>query len=317
LTTGSSSASIRKGRKRSALLPEEPPRHGPSVEGREKIEPDMNTQRLAKLELSAPRLAADLATAKGFAYHDAYSEYVCGRWPTCMLWNRTGTVEEQFVSEYDGPARKTSYGKALPYISELIEQVFDLKNLRFARLVQLTPNTVIIPHRDFVELGNNFCRVHVPLLTNESCWNSEGDVVFHMPAGEVWFLDASVPHSAASFWDEVRTHIMLDFAHEGDPRQLLRIDTCPDQTIPPERIVTRPPISPEEEEALRSLHRLIDLDNYRDVLALLIRKYFRRQVPVAAVFDWMFDIAALSGNQALSERIFQLRERCLIHRTTG
>src|SRR5947209_19119672 len=151
----------------------------------------MNTHRIGKLDLAPERLAADWATADGFSYHDSYSEYVCGRWPNCMLWNRTGTIEEKYVSRYEGLARKTAYGAALPYISELIETMFDVRSLRFARLVQLTPYTVLIPHRDFLELGTSFCRIHLPLRTDPACWHGEGNVVFGMAVGEIWFLDAS------------------------------------------------------------------------------------------------------------------------------
>src|ERR1700737_2305320 len=221
---------------------------------------------------------------------------------------------ERYAPDHTAIDLAAEIGSALPYISEIIEQIFDLSSLRFARLVQLTPNTVLVPHRDFVELDTEMTRIHVPLRTSPSCLHGEGRVVFHMQVGEIWYLNAGVVHTAASFARETRTHLMLDFRPTDDLRKLLRIECDDDEDIPAANLATRPPFTSRDEEALHALDRIIDLENYRDVLALLIRKYFRRNVPVSVIFEWLMDIVKRSRNEDLLDVVRKFSNRCLIER---
>ena len=62
------------------------------------------------------------------------------------------------------------------------------------------------------------------------------------------------------------------------------------------------------------LARVIDRVNYRDVLSLLIKKYFTTDLDASAVFDWLEEIAELSGDPKLVSRVQEDREKCLIQR---
>lgn len=274
----------------------------------------MNTGRFARLSLDPDSLAADLRTISSFTFDSAYREFVFGEWRSCMLWNSSGSVDETHISSTEGAARPTVYGRAAPYLAGLVEQVFRLDRLRFGRIAQLMPGTVLVPHCDFLELSENLLRIHVPLYTSRTCLNAEESVVFHMDAGEVWLLDANRIHSAASFWDQPRTHLILDFAATGDIDDLLRIDVDGARAIPIESVAFRPTIAPDEVEALMALSRVIDHQNYRDIFALLIRKSFCRDVSLSTVYNWLAAIGQGSGNQALVEELERQRRYFLVCR---
>jgi L-proline cis-4-hydroxylase len=274
----------------------------------------MNTHRIAKVDLDTGRLALDLETAAGFHYSDSYSEFICGEWHSCMLWNASGKVEDTQLCDYSGAAQQTDYGKALPYLRELMEHTFDLSKLRFARLVKLRPNSVIIPHRDFLELGQTMRRVHLPLQTDAHCFSAEEATVYQMRTGEIWFIDASKVHTAASFSKRDRLHLILDFTQGDEIESVLNIEASGQQAIPAENIVARPAPDAAEEETIASFSHIVDLDNYRDILALLIRRYFRKAFHAATVFDRLLAMAERAGKITLVETIRRHRDYCLIAR---
>ncbi len=57
---------------------------------------------------------------------------------------------------------------------------------------------MIFPHKDYLEFKKGFNRVRVVLYTDKNCLNSEKDTIYHMRAGEVWYVDGSNIHSAMS-----------------------------------------------------------------------------------------------------------------------
>ena len=84
--------------------------------------------------------------------------------------------------------------------------------------------------------------------------------------------------------------------------------------IPTENIVRRAPLRPGEKEAFFALARVIDLTNYKDVLGLLIKKFFTTDIAVTTVFDWLSEIARQSGNPEAVERVQWHHDHCLIKR---
>lgn len=274
----------------------------------------MNTHRIAKLDLDPARLADDLRRSENFNFSDAYGEFICGEWRSCMLWNEKGDVGNTLLSNHDQPAMKTAYGLEMPYVSEVITRNFDMSRLRFARLVKLRPHSVIIPHRDFLELGQGLIRIHLPLVTDSNCFSGQDDVVYQMKVGEVWFIDATRVHSAASFSQQDRLHLILDFAHGDATSPLSNVTWNPNGSIADESIARRAPLTAADEEAISSLHTIIDQDNYRDILALLIRKYYRTDFTASFVFDLLLRVAEKSGNRALYEEIKGHADYFLINR---
>jgi hypothetical protein len=274
----------------------------------------MNTHRIACLQLDEQRLAADLRVALDFDYNDSYSEFFCGEWRSCMLWNGSGDVADTHLKDYIGAARMTEYGRRMSYVRELLEASFDLGQLRFARLVKLCPNSVIIPHRDYLELGEALRRVHLPLQTDSSCFSAQERTVYHMAAGEIWFIDATKVHSAASFSQRDRLHVILDFSQGDEIAPLLRVSVSPEQVIPASSQIPRPELDEQDYRALMALGQVIDEDNYRDILALLIRRYFRKVFDAASIFDQLVDMAHQAGKRALADTIIRHRDYYLVAR---
>lgn len=83
--------------------------------------------------------------------------------------------------------------------------------VRYARLMRLTPGSVIKEHFDMdlmAEMGT--ARVHVPVTTNpdvEFLLNRER---VDMKPGETWYLRLSDPHSVANRGASDRIHLVLD-----------------------------------------------------------------------------------------------------------
>jgi L-proline cis-4-hydroxylase len=274
----------------------------------------MNTHRIACLELDERCLARDLQAALAFDFNDSYSEFFCGEWRSCMLWNGSGEVADTHLKDYSGAARITAYGRRMDYVRELLEASFDLSQLRFARLVKLCPNSVIIPHRDYLELGEALRRVHLPLQTDSSCFSAQERTVYHMAAGEIWFIDATKVHSAASFSQRDRLHVILDFAQGSEIAPLLRVPTSTEQVIPAASLIPRPELDAQDHSALMALGQVIDEDNYRDILALLIRRYFRKAFDAASIFDRMVDMARQAGKRTLADTLSRHRDYYLVAR---
>ena len=269
------------------------------------------TRRIGTIEVDAERAAADLAAVDPFGYLIAYDEFICGSWRTCMLWNGSGDGKDTQICGYDGAARMTAFGASVGYVQELLEATFDLEDLRFARLTRLGPGTVAVPHRDFLELDSDLTRIHIPLETADACYASEESTIYRMRLGDVWSLDASRPHSIANFSTGNRTHLLVDFATE--PHCAVRPDGS-DDSIPIDAIVPRRPLRPGEREAFARLADIVDPTNMKDILSMLIRRYFVADMEVTDVFRWLSEIAADSGDDEVLDQARRLEEHSLVAR---
>lgn len=271
------------------------------------------TTRITRLELDRARLSADLAAAEQFGYNDSYSEFICGSWRSCMLWNRTGDLTDAQLEDYRGAARITGYGGQLPYLTELVERTFRTDLLKFGRLARLTPGSVLVPHRDYLELEDDLTRLHIPLQTGPECFSSEDETVYQMAFGELWFLDATRAHSAASYADRDRVHLILDFA-TPDLAGVLRSGEVPREGIPQDSVVPRRPLKEGERESFLALAGVIGPGNFQDVLAIVIKRYFEAELAVSDVFGWLGAIAGAAGQPDLVARARRQEEHCLVSR---
>lgn len=275
----------------------------------------MKARLLGSIDLDATRLADDLASVEALPFNSSYNEFACGDLSSSMLFNRTGDVSDAMLGDYDGSGQLTAAGQAMSYVVGVVRERFDLTTLRFARLLRLGPSSVIIPHRDYLELERRFTRIHVPLRTDEHCFHSEDDTVYQMGLGEVWFLDATRLHSAASFSRVHRIHMILDFEEANDPQSLLR---DPDgvlsngATALDSHVVSRQPIGAAQKRALDGLSGVLTGDTLTDVLSILVKTCYQRDVPMASVFGWLQEIAAAGGQPDVVARVSDL-ERYLVN----
>jgi hypothetical protein len=141
---------------------------------------------------------------------------------------------------------------------------------------------VIIPHRDLLELNDlpdsarNAHRVHIPLATNEHAFFSEGNTVFRMEEGEVWFLDASQIHSVAALADEPRIHLIFDFVGTAGDRPLLNVEPGPGSgEIRSDRVTPRPPLPEGDRAALLRLAEVLTMDTFSEIFSIVIKRHYR------------------------------------------
>lgn len=273
------------------------------------------TRRLARLSLDSARLGEDLARSDKFRYSDAYSEFTCGSWKGSALVNQSGDLYDTRIMDYDGPYQLTEHGRQMPYVMETVERHFKTDSLRFVRLGRITPGSVMVPHRDYLELSGELVRIHIPLLTSDACFSSEDETIYQMRLGDVWYIDASHAHSAVSFATHDRTHLILDFAADTLEETLGFIaEEHPDGDVFGGARAERSPLSDEQRDALLGLAAIISERNYRDVLALVIKQYFVSDIAVSEIFDFACRIAELGGQQEALERLTWLRTHALVTR---
>ncbi|MFC9436559.1 aspartyl/asparaginyl beta-hydroxylase domain-containing protein [Nocardia sp. NPDC057030] len=284
----------------------------------------MKTQYVGTIPLDAERLAKDLAHAESFRYSEAYSDYLIGGpWKNAMLWATGGDIGSGLVTTYayDQKPTFTEYGRQLPYLQELITGMADLSRLQFVRLVPIS-DTVIIPHRDFLELtdlpedARPAHRLHIPLVTHENCLFSEDNVVYRMRAGEVWHFDAAQIHSVASLSRTTRVHLMFDFADRPGSRPLVDVAQAEiDHRIPTSARVARPPLPDTRRADLFRLADILTIDNVREVFAIVIKSHFRWDGGPDFAWDTMTALARACPDPAVLPHVLELLRYFTLDRT--
>ncbi|ASP91671.1 aspartyl/asparaginyl beta-hydroxylase domain-containing protein [Sinorhizobium meliloti] len=275
----------------------------------------MGSHFLGKVKFNETRLAADLTALAVAEFSSAYSDFACGKWEACVLRNRTGMQEEDIVVSHNAPALATPLGKSLPYLNELVEAHFDSSAVRYIRIVRVSDNACIIPHRDYLELTENFTRIHLVLDTNSSCSNTEEDKIFHMGLGEIWFLDARLPHSAACFSKMPRLHMMIDFEANEFPEAFLW--NVEKQATIRDVVDSRKELTDEVLESILGFSTIIGESNYREIVSILAKLHFFYKVDCRSMYDWLKEICKRRGDPALIEKTDSLERFFLGHRERG
>jgi hypothetical protein len=107
---------------------------------------------------------------------------------------------------------------------------------------------------------------------------------------------------------------MLDFAPIDDPHKLVKFEADQRREIPSESICARREITVAEQAALQSLAGVIDLDNYRDIFSIVIKKHYRKNGGDNFVWNTLLGIAAGSNNTEVVSKIHELYRYFLIER---
>jgi hypothetical protein len=284
----------------------------------------MRTHYVADTPLDDVRLAKDLEHSDSLPWSEAHSDYLSrGAYRSCMLWTPGGADGDGVVTKYDHrqPGAFTEYGNQLPYLRELISTVVDLDRLNFVRLAKVQ-NSVGMPHRDLLELSDipddtrNAHRAHIPLATNENCLFSEGNTVYRMRRGEIWFLDASVIHSLAVLSTEARIHLMIDFANAPSEKPLITIPGHgADAGIPEDRMVKRPPVTDADRAGLLRLADVMTMETVDEIFSIVIKKHYRYDGGDDFVWSTMIDIARACADTEALPHIEELRRYFTIERS--
>jgi L-proline cis-4-hydroxylase len=279
----------------------------------------MTTSLLHRVPLDLDRLGRDLARAWELPLEQPYAEFSAGtKWSGLMLWTPGGRADSGVLADYDFelPARPTVHGRALGYLSQLIEDNFVTSRLLFARMAVMREGT-LLPHRDHIELERPAgrtpgLRLHLPLQTHENALFFEEGTVFRMRRGEVWSLDVRRLHSAAVFGPAARIHLLLDFAGAGLLGSAVRFEIAGAPGIPGTHVVDRPDPRPAEAQGLAALAAVIDPDNVDEITAILIKKAYRTRVGADFVWNSLRSVAAASAYPELVRRVSDLEMHCTL-----
>lgn len=274
----------------------------------------LRSRALGRADVDRPGIARDLATIDALPGRSAYSEFSFGSWCSHVLANGSGDEHDTEFRPHDGPLQTTALGRRLPALMALVRDTFDLDALRWVRAFTLADG-LLIPHVDFIEFDVPSTRVQVPLRTTAAALHSEADSVMHLRAGEIWWLEARLPHSACGPPGPTRIALVLDFAVA--PQDIAGCVRDAGGEPPEPALVERPPLGAGELEALLGLGATLDARSVRDVLRLLALVHFRRRAHAADCFDWLVEAARRAGLADLEERAAAFRVFCLERRAHG
>lgn len=276
----------------------------------------MQTQRVDTLTLDEERLRKDLDTITATPFSEAYSNYLIGSpWKNWVLWSPGGDRGDGDMAKYDyaESASFTECARGLQYLQEVITSVVDTGRLNFVRLAMIS-DCVIVPHRDYIELADlpeekrHEHRVHVPLVTHDECFFSDGEIVYRMCEGEVWFLDAAQVHAAASFAKQPRIHLILDMVPPLSAEPLLKVgDGRTDGTVPADRVIPRPPLPAADRTALAGLAGVLTRDTFNEVFSIVIKKHFRYDGGEDFAWEIMSALAEACPDPEVGVRTRELR----------
>ncbi|WP_430412129.1 aspartyl/asparaginyl beta-hydroxylase domain-containing protein [Kordia sp.] len=260
----------------------------------------MESKIIGKVNFEEHLLDKELKLIDTFEFNDSYSEYASGIWKTCMLWNRSGLKDDHLSIEHNAHVKPTQYGKQLSYINELLESTFKKQYIKTVRLFMCI-NGLIIPHKDYLEFKKGFTRIHIPLKINEHALTSEEDIVYNMQKGEIWFIEGRKIHSAANFSKAKRINLVIDFAPDIPFEELFLNSENYQPNLTP-KINQREQLKDEELGYIKGLSKIINEMNFDDILSILSKIHFYRNVSSELVFGWLDEIATSSNNYKIQQK---------------
>jgi putative nonproteinogenic amino acid hydroxylase len=275
----------------------------------------VSSHRVGRLTGLSEHLKADLSLLAALPFESHYSDFVYGKWTAFVLANESGDERDGLFSTDCGTARLTELGRRVPAVMELVERNFDTTRLQWVRVFAMQAG-MLMSHRDFVEFGTSKLRLNVPLQTDLTSLHSEESQVFHMPAGEIWFLDATRTHAAATLSDAIRLNICLDFdLPDTDPAAPLLPHA---RQFGPPALLARPPVP---DAMLTDLRRRVmaaaDLQTVRELLWEAAHWQFSYAVSADDHFEWVAQALEAGPQAAKASVVRDFRRYCIERRHKG
>lgn len=168
---------------------------------------------LLPLSFDAALLQRDLAWITGTEWTRHFvTQNFDGEWSVLPLRICEGATHPVMMIYSDPAATAFVDGPLLaqtPYLGAVLAR-FECP-VQTARLMKLTPGSVIKPHRDHelaAEQGS--ARIHIPIVTNDAVdFRLNGERIVMVP-GSAWYLRLSDPHSVANEGTTDRVHLVID-----------------------------------------------------------------------------------------------------------
>lgn len=282
----------------------------------------MRSRILGTIELDEARLKSDLRyLAEIPAVEEEYDEFSNGFWKNIPLYNATGGGEDLLYRDLDGArVQPTPHAAKVPYLNEIVSRVYNPERLQMVRTRNLK-NAVVIPHRDFVELdrdSDRYLRTFMVLEESPLAFHSDDDTVIHMRPGEIWHLDAAAVHSAVNFSDVSRQSLCVDLAFDDafDEKEAFADPTIYSPGVTPE-IRVRKTFTEERREGILGLARVLERENFRDILFLLAKEHFVYDVHPAQTYEWLVELAKRKGDDKMVEKAELIRDFSIGARALG
>jgi hypothetical protein len=135
-----------------------------------------------------------------------------GEWSVIPLRSPAGETHPMRMIGADPTARSfvdTPYLERCPYFRAVLAS-FQCP-LRVARLMRLTPGSIIKEHTDLdLSFEDGRVRLHIPVVTNDAIGFYLNDVRVVLEAGSVWYLRLSDPHRVVNGGSTDRVHLVID-----------------------------------------------------------------------------------------------------------
>ena len=275
-----------------------------------------STRLVGRIRFDNELLKKDLKVLSGLpSLKEQYDEFGSGTWINHSLYNRSGEWTDTVFADIDHPAVQTQVGAAMPYVSKIIEECFDIEHMSMARVRNLIDG-LVIPHTDFLELSKNkqqYIRILIPLETCIDSYHSEEKFgVFRMRKGDIWILESTVPHSAINLTSDNRRILSLDFRYADvvNPHYSLifKDRTVHDETVEP-ALVSRTKIESEDlQDYLEQLsERFRDSNDAEQILMKLSQIQLRFDSPVSDIYKNLTEVAKLTQREDLVEHCEKMR----------
>ncbi|MBO9710490.1 MAG: aspartyl/asparaginyl beta-hydroxylase domain-containing protein [Caulobacter sp.] len=171
------------------------------------------------------RLRADLEAlaAVDWTAHFVRQNYE-GNWSALPLRSPAGETHPIRMINPDPAATHfvdTALLDATPYFRSVIETF--ACPVRVARLMRLTPGSVIKEHSDpDLDAEAGVARIHVPITTNPDVEFKVNGAPVAMAPGETWYLRLSDPHTVANRGQTDRIHLVIDMEVDAWLKDVMR-----------------------------------------------------------------------------------------------
>ncbi|MGR5334400.1 aspartyl/asparaginyl beta-hydroxylase domain-containing protein [Vibrio gigantis] len=283
------------------------------------------TKLLGRIDFESNSLRKDLDIISKFpVFEEEYNEFNSGTWINNSLWNDDGDYQNTQYKDNKNKAKMTELGKQTLYINEIINKYFDVENLKMVRTRNLI-NGQVIPHKDFIELGDNkgkYIRVLIPLETSLTSYHSDEDYgVFRMLKGDIWMLDASVVHAAYNFGDGNRVILCLDFQYDGvdnvEPSLIFKDKSIHDETIEA-MVFKRAPLREQDVsdfifDISKSIYNLEDL---KSAILKVSSAHVHHDIPIKETYDILIEATKSKGGD-IYNTCHEMKEYYTVNRKLG
>lgn len=126
-----------------------------------------------------------------------------------LLYKPNAVSENQLIHHKYHQYLEKEIKMVCSFVSNLIGHVDEKQSI----LARLMPAGLIKPHKDKGPITARTHRVHVPIITNDKCTFTVGDMTMNLKPGEIWIIDNTDKlHSVQNLGQSPRIHLIVDVA---------------------------------------------------------------------------------------------------------